>query len=42
VQVCDNGYYSASDSAPGSAPDRVWHSCSTHACGACFGFDWPP
>ena len=33
VQVCDNGYY--------SAPDNVWHSCSTYACGVCFGFDWP-
>ena len=31
VQVCDNGYYSLPD---------VWHSCSKHACGACFFGTW--
>src|SRR5690348_9985804 len=30
VQICDNGYYTVPD---------VWHSCSTYACGVCFGFD---
>lgn len=29
VMICDNGFY--------EAPNQVWHSCSSYACGACVG-----